>query len=57
MHNGAQCRKCGAWAMVGPRYCPTCPQGADEHLHYTCSVCGFRAAEPTRDAQPAEVRG
>jgi len=49
------CAKCGRHSFMPPtvRYCfcldPAMPPG--EHLHLTCSQCGYEEIEPTKDAQ------
>jgi len=53
---GAACRKCREGVMSAPGYCPgkhpmfQCHLGAGEHLHRKCSVCGYVATQPCRDA-------
>lgn len=58
----AQCVKCGAGTMQGPRYCPgrvgNCSHdwfgaisSALDHLVWHCSTCGYVATTPTIQEQ------
>lgn len=52
-----RCPKCGKALMGQPRYCggQSCRSSrSGEHLHETCSVCGYNRSYPCADAKVKE---